>query len=170
MQIPYCIERLEAGAAVFRGLLAGVSTEQARWKPQPEKWSLLEVINHLADEERHDFRMRLSLTLSDPSLDWPPIDPAGWVTEKRYNERDLQQSLDDFLLEREESLNWLRKLTNPDWTLSHRHPSLGPLSAGVLMASWLTHDMLHIRQMNRLHYEYLTQQVTNADTSYAGNW
>ena len=50
-------------AAAIRSLAQGISDEQARWKPDPDSWSLLEVINHLYDEERQDFRVRLEIIL-----------------------------------------------------------------------------------------------------------
>ncbi len=72
------ISSLENSAKKIKSLLEGVSEEQVKWKPQPEKWSILEVINHLYDEERDDFRKRLNLTLHTPDEDWPGIDPEGW--------------------------------------------------------------------------------------------
>lgn len=53
------ITRLAANRAVFQALATGVGETQARWRPAPEKWSFLEVVNHLHDEEREDFRRRI---------------------------------------------------------------------------------------------------------------
>ena len=61
------------------------------------KWSTLEVVCHLYDEEREDFRQRLDIILHRPEAKWPPIDPVGWVSARKYNERDLAQSLAEFL-------------------------------------------------------------------------
>src|SRR5262245_12937351 len=83
--------RLEANAGVFRALTDSVSVDQARWKPTPEQWSILEVVNHLADEEVDDFRKRIVLTLRDPESAWPPIDPPRWAIERRYNDRALEE-------------------------------------------------------------------------------
>ena len=97
-------------AVRIRTLLQGVSDEQARWKPNADSWSMLEVINHLLDEERRDFRVRLDYTLHRPGEPWPPIDPGGWVTARGYNQRNLEESLAQFLSEREASIAWLRRL------------------------------------------------------------
>ena len=51
----YIIKKLDANAPTFKSLLENISDEQARWKPSPKKWSLLEVINHLYDEEREEY-------------------------------------------------------------------------------------------------------------------
>jgi uncharacterized damage-inducible protein DinB len=60
------IEHLRVNQNVFKYLFQSVSDEQARWKPGADKWSMLEVINHLYDEEREDFRKRLELVLKNP--------------------------------------------------------------------------------------------------------
>ena len=66
MNLEYFVERLSTNRQVFEGLVKGASLEQARWKPSPDKWSIIEVTNHLYDEEREDFRQRLDLVLTDP--------------------------------------------------------------------------------------------------------
>jgi hypothetical protein len=169
MNLDYFIERLGRNRAVFEGLVRGISLEQARWRPAPDKWSILEVINHLYDEEREDFRQRLELTLADPKQPWPPIDPRGWVTARAYNERDLDASLDNFFAEREKSLAWLSQLSSPNWENRNEGPN-GVLSAGDLMASWMAHDFLHIRQLTRLQWQYVGALAEPYKTAYAGPW
>ena len=122
---------------VFKYLFQSVSDEQACWKPGEERWSILEVINHLYDEEREDFRKRLELVLNSPEEQWPPIDPEGWVVKRKYNERNLSQSLHNFFEEREKSLLWLKKLDWPDWQATHHHAQMGPMSAELILANWL---------------------------------
>ncbi len=124
MNLDFYIARLDENREVFESLLRGVSDEQARWKPAPEKWSMLEVLGHLYDEEREDFRQHLDLLLHRPADEWPQIDPQGWVVSRCYNRRDPAQSLRDFLAERAASVDWLRGLSpSPaDWDNSHERP------------------------------------------------
>jgi hypothetical protein len=51
VNLKYLVERFSANRAVFEGLVNGVGPEQATWKPTANEWSILEVINHLYDEE-----------------------------------------------------------------------------------------------------------------------
>jgi hypothetical protein len=163
--------RLESNTAVLRGQLSSVSAAQAVWKPQADKWSILEVINHLAEEETEDFRIRLQLTLEDPAQEWPAIDPERAAVDRQYNARNLQDSVDRFIRERARSVEWLRSLpAETDWHVGRTHPRAGVLRAGDLLCSWLAHDLIHIRQINRLHYEYLTATCGDFSTAYAGNW
>ncbi len=71
---------LAVNAGVIEKLTEGVTLEQSRWKPDPDRWSILEVINHLYDEEREDFRLHLDIMLNSPDQPWPSIDPMNWVT------------------------------------------------------------------------------------------
>jgi hypothetical protein len=161
-------ERLSRGAEAIRALVEGVTDEEARWKPPSGGWSILEVICHLKDEETDDFRQRLRLTLEDPSRDWPGMDPEAWVTERRYAERAPGAELEGFLAERKRSLDWLRGLDSPDWSRAHAHPRLGSMAAGDLLAAWVAHDLLHIRQIARIQYEHARALASPYRLDYAG--
>ncbi len=158
-----CADQLETTGGVLANLYTGVDDDELRWKPAPQRWSMLEVLVHMWDEEKDDFRHRLSLTLEDPRREWPPIDPEGWVDERRYNDRDVAEALAGFRRERAASVAWLRGLAEPDWGRAHEHPAMGVLRAGDLLAAWTAHDLLHIRQIANLRLEYLG--VTSAPYS-----
>ena len=170
MNREYFIERLSINRQVIAGLVTAVSLEQARWKPSSDKWSIVEVLNHLYDEEREDFRQRLDLVLTNPEQIWPRIDPQNWVTTRRYQERDLEASLSNFLTEREESLSWLSQLATPNWQNRYEHPDGSVITAGDLLASWLAHDYLHVRQLARLHWQYIGAIADPYQTTYGGPW
>ncbi len=168
--LDYFVTQLMNNAGTIRSLVQNIGDEQARWKPQPASWSILEVINHLYDEEREDFRQRLDYLLHRPSEPFPAIDPQGWVTSRQYNQRDLATSLDNFLQERQQSLIWLQGLTKPNWPELYDRPPLGFVSAGDMLAAWLAHDLLHLRQIIELHWAYLAQQARPIALDYAGGW
>ena len=164
------IEQLADHRVVFKSLLLNMAEEEVKWKPEEKKWSILEIANHLYDEEREDFRFRLVSILEDPAKPWPPISPAEWVIERQYSQRNFAESLANFLAEREKSLAWLARLSNPDLQQSYLHPQIGKISAEQLLANWLAHDYLHIRQIVRIKYDYLANMAAPLSLSYAGNW
>jgi hypothetical protein len=169
MDLDHFISQMSDNAQRIRVLTEGVSDDQARWKPDPASWSILEVVNHLRDEEREDFRVLLDLALYRPDEPRPGIDPAGWVTERRYNERDLRESLEDFMTARKESLVWLKGLASPNWGATYDAP-FGRITAGDIFAAWVAHDLLHMRQLVELHWAYTTLLVTPHKVDYAGSW
>jgi len=97
------------------------------------------------------------------------IDPAGWVTSRKYAEKNYESVLDSFLAERSESVKWLKSLREPKWTNVYQHPALGNMSAELFLNNWLAHDYLHFRQITRIKYEYLKQQAATS-LDYAGSW
>lgn len=158
---------LEASAALLVRQLRNVPLDELRFKPTPEKWSMLEVLVHLWDEEALDFRPRLQSVLDDPSRPWPAIDPEGWAVEKRYNERDPAEALAGFEAERAASVAWLRGLVDPPWHNTYEHPEMGSLRAGDLVMAWLVHDPIHIRQVANLRVEWLARQAEPFSIRYA---
>ncbi|MBK8027500.1 MAG: DinB family protein [Chloroflexi bacterium] len=164
-----CIDQFSQQTQTLRSLASGISLEQARWKPDPESWSILEVVNHLADEEREDFRTRFKHILDQVEGMPPNIDPQGWITGRGYNQRDPDESLARFLAAREESLAWLRTLDNPTLDVRIETP-FGGLSAGDMLMAWLAHDLLHQRQLVELRYLYLREQANPYHLGYAGDW
>jgi len=163
------IKELIRNRQVFEALLSGTTDEALMWKPALNKWSLLEIVCHLFDEEREDFRARVKHCLETPTLPLHPIDPVGWVTSRNYIEQDFDDKLASFLREREVSIAWLTSLQNPSWENSHDDPKLGKMSASKFLSNWLAHDHIHIRQINRVKYEYLNE-FTEESLNYAGDW
>ncbi len=150
-------------------LVTGLTEEEARWKPAPETWSVLEVLNHLVDEEIYDFRAHLDHILHTPDQPWPKIDPLGWVSQRQYNEQALHESLVRFESERKQSLKWLAELPAPDWDAAVSDPR-GTLSAGDMLASWIAHDLLHLRQLIALRYQITINTSRPYKLDYAGKW
>jgi hypothetical protein len=169
MDHTFLIRQLSGNAGRIERLVSGFSDDEARWKPDENTWSLLEVVNHLLDEEREDFRVRLNIILHHPKKEWPAIDPAGWVTARQYNQRRLDQSLAEFLEERTSSLNWLSGLEGPDWEIEYSSP-FGVMKAGEMFASWVTHDHLHMRQIVEIYRSLAEQKSAPYSLNYAGDW
>ncbi len=169
MNLANIIESLASNQQVFEHLLSGLERETYLWKPGADKWCLLEIVCHLYDEEREDFRARVKHVLETPEKSFPPFDPIGMVNTRRYIEQDYSEMVGKFLSERTLSLDWLKSLPAPKWENATTHHRIGPMSAWLLLNSWLAHDYLHFRQITRLKYQFLQTQ-SREDLSYAGVW
>ena len=169
MEINHAADQLRYQGQAILALSEGITEEVARWKPDTESWSILEVLNHLVDEEKLDFRQHLGHILYTPERPWPRIDPQGWATQKAYNQRNLNQTRQEFRSERKKSIAWILGLIDPDWEVSIEL-SWGALSAGDMLASWLAHDLLHIRQLVELRYDLTARESQPYSLQYAGEW
>jgi hypothetical protein len=162
--------QLSVNAQAIRRLIESISVEQAGWKPDSETWSLQEVMEHLYNEERIDFRKHLMEMFSSPPKPWALYNPTEFVPVE-----SCQQALESFLVEREASLAWLNSLNSPDWNAS-TNATFGPeeevyvFRAGDVLTSWVAHDFLHLRQVNELLYAWNEKQAAPYSVQYAGGW
>jgi len=170
MDIEYIINKLTGNKPVFEHLLKNVSSKQIHWRPGENKWCFLEIVCHLIDEEREDFKQRLSFTLFKPKETWPPIDPKGWVKTREYMKQDFNSMVQQFMAERIHSIDWLHSLEDVNWDSEYIHPIIGKFTGDQILANWLAHDNLHIRQINRMNYQYLREISGNINLEYAGVW
>ena len=161
--------RLRANGAAITALVEA-SESECRWKPAPDRWSLVEIVNHLASEESIDFRQRLRLIAEDTALDWPPFDLFTAAQDGTWAAMDYTESVERWKRERAESLTWLADAgeIDPEIRYAGRGSDKHPLSAGDLMSSWVAHDFFHIRQIVRLRWDYLASDETPHAPEYAG--
>ena len=169
MEFNALYQELQNSTKMIRVLLSGVTPEAARLKPNAESWSILEVVCHLYDEEREDFREHLDFILHRQQEAWHVIDSDSWVAERKYNEQNFAEMQEKFFVEREKSFAWLSGLLNPDWekTFTTKYRTI---SAGEMFACWGAHDNLHIRQLVELRRMRLENITKPYNLEYAGDW
>ncbi|RPJ29330.1 MAG: DinB family protein [Chloroflexi bacterium] len=169
MEFKTLYQELQNSTDIIRALLSCIAQEEARLKPDADSWSILEVICHLHDEEREDFREHLDFILHRQNEEWHGIDPQGWVTERNYNKQDIAEMQKKFFLEREKSLEWLKGLSNSNWETLYTS-QFGSMKAGDMFACWVAHDNLHIRQLVELRRRRIENIAKPYEIEYAGEW
>jgi uncharacterized damage-inducible protein DinB len=131
----------------LRALTEPLSPAQADAPPAPGKWSVREIIAHLADCELvFSFRLRQTLSEEHPIIQ--PFDQEIWA--KRYAAYDLASALALFTAAR----NWnLKYLTTIDETDRHRpttHPERGTMTFWTIVETMAGHDINHLQQLERI--------------------
>ncbi|NNC95132.1 MAG: DinB family protein [Chitinophagales bacterium] len=163
---------LSRNRSIFEQLFRTFSDESSRnWKPSEGKWCALEILCHLYDEERFDFRARIRHILNEKEdIPMPGINPEGWVTERKYMAQDYENILGLFLKERTASIIYLDEIKNANWDKEFIHPYLKAVSPSFFLNNWLAHDYLHMRQIIRLKFELLEASSKGIELDYAGTW
>jgi len=162
-------QELQNSTEMIRALLSGITQAEAQVKPSLESWSILEVVCHLYDEEREDFREHLDFILHRQHEEWHMIDPQSWVPERKYNEQNFEEMNEKFFAERQLSLEWLMELSNSDLETTYSS-KYGSTSAGEMFACWIAHDNLHIRQLVELRRMRIENFTKPYNLEYAGDW
>src|SRR6185369_17065452 len=99
---------------ILTSLVVGLSCEDLARRPAPGKWSIREIVAHLADDELVGaYRMRL--ILSSPGTAIQAFDQDVWARTGRYETKDVSSSLELFRVLREANLALLRSLSDQEW-------------------------------------------------------
>src|SRR5882724_5782347 len=89
------LERFRRGAEVLATVLTGAAGEEVDFVPAPGKWSIRQIMAHLADGELVGaFRLRLVIAEDNPTL--TAFDQDAWTRNLDYARRKPTQSLDTF--------------------------------------------------------------------------
>jgi hypothetical protein len=142
---------LERTPAVLRVLLDGLPPEWTAAREGPESWSPYDVLGHLIHGERTDWIPRAEMILRVGDAEpFTPFDRVAMFRESAG--MSLGELLDTFARLRGDNLARLRALglTPADLDRRGRHPELGAVTLGQLLATWVVHDLSHIRQIVRV--------------------
>lgn len=162
------IQHLQGNAQSFKALFKNLSPRDYTYRPNPNKWCLLEVLCHLKDEETLDFRARIGNLLENPVREFTPINPPSWVLDHHYMDQDPSLILAQFLQEREKSILWLNSVQSQNWEAEFHHSTFGKMTPKTLLSNWLAHDYLHMRQIIGLKFQILESKANSLN--YAGSW
>jgi uncharacterized damage-inducible protein DinB len=135
-----------ATAAKLKKLIHGLTPRQLKWKPEPGKWSIAEILAHLSDAEIvGSWRMRLTIGASGTTIH--PFDQDVWASVFQYGKRDAKQSLEVFRVLRENNLAMLKALPQESWQNYGMHQERGKETIAHLVRMFAGHDTNHMRQV-----------------------
>ena len=130
-------------------LINGVPLSRLRKRPAPDKWSVSEILAHLADTEIvGGFRMRL--ILGSPGTPVAGFDQDAWVTSGHYDKRNPRQSVEQFRTLREANLALLKSLTPEQWQHHGVHSERGVETIDRIAHMFAGHDLNHLQQIERI--------------------
>ena len=136
----------KATAAKLKKTIHGLTPKQLKWKPQPGKWSIAEILAHLADAEIvGSWRMRLTIGASGTTIQ--PFDQDVWASAFQYGKRDAKHSLEIFRVLRENNLAMLKALPAESWEHFGMHLERGKETITHVVRMFAGHDTNHLRQI-----------------------
>jgi len=141
---------VQAGTAKkLERLIKGVPTSKLRKRPAPDKWSVSEIVAHLADAEIvGGFRMRL--ILGAPGTPVAAFDQDSWVVSGHYEKRDPRKSVEQFRVVREANLALLKSLKPEQWKHYGLHSERGQETIEHIVRMFAGHDLNHLQQIERI--------------------
>lgn len=149
-QEPIRVQRASAGK--LKKLVRGLDRKQLTWRPAPGKWSIAEILAHVADTEIVA-AWRLRLILGSNGAPVQGFDQDSWAAVFKYAKADVKRSIEIFSFLREMNLAMLKSVPRELWDNSGIHSERGKESVAHIVRMFAGHDTNHIRQIE----EILTQ-------------
>lgn len=143
------MKTLRAVPPVLIALVAGLDSGQARRRPAPDEWSVVEVVAHMRDVETHALtRVRRMVAEDDPYL--PAFDQDQVAQDSAYRDLPLPETLHRYLHPREQHLHLLAELGPESWQRTGRHENHGPVTIAGYEVHVAAEEIDHLAQIARL--------------------
>ena len=151
--IPALLERLRRGPEVLAMVLTGVYGEEEDFIPAPGKWSVRQIVAHIADAEMVGaHRMRQVIAEDNPTL--VAFDQDKWTQKLDYAKRKPKQSLETFRRVRAENYELLKDLPPAAFQRTGNHTERGPVTLLSLVEGYADHAESHARHLMELREQY----------------
>ena len=147
------LETAEKSPKEIAAAVSGLPPQVLRYKPAPDKWSILEILGHLADIEIV-YAYRLRQMLADPKPVIAPVDQDQWAKNLGYMETPAPELVALYGLNRHHNLRLLRRLKLADLEKSAFHPEYQQaVTVATLVEKMADHGTNHLQQIERLKNE-----------------
>lgn len=139
----------QAAPRKFAALSRGLSKKQVSRRPAPGKWSIAEILAHLADAELA-IGFRLRLILASNGIAVQAFDQDAWAGTFNYRRRDPKTSLETFRALRENNLRLLSSVPRRLWKNYGQHEERGKETVDHIVRMTAGHDLNHLLQMEKI--------------------
>ena len=132
---------------------------KAMWtfKPGPDRWSIHEVLVHLADSEANAY-VRCRRAVAEPGSVVMAYDEEVWAAELHYHNQNPEEALALFRSMRGLTTSLLQSLPAPAWARTMQHSERGPLTLDDWLTIYAAHGRDHIEQISATHDAWLAAQ------------
>lgn len=144
------VHLLEQTPIILEKLLQSAPADVLQWKPVADRWSISEVLAHLADIEQM-FSERARRMTAERTPQFTAYDQEAAYAAGKYSGGTAREHLRKFCHERDRSVSLLRYLPAEAGTRTGQHNVLGTITLGEMLNEWASHDLGHIRQIAELY-------------------
>jgi hypothetical protein len=152
-EIPALLERFRRGAELLAVVLTGVFGEEEDFAPAPGKWTVRQIVAHLADAEMVGaHRLRQVIAEDNPTL--IAYNQDAWTANLDYARRKPKQSLETFRRIRAENYELLKGLPESAFERAGNHTENGRMTLRQLLEGYAGHAESHARQLQEIREVY----------------
>jgi len=144
------LESFGRAPALLSAMLRQLPKKMWLYKPAPERWSIHEIILHLADSEASSY-VRCRHLIAEPGVEVAEFDPARWAGNLGYFHQSTREALEIIRRLRKMTYQLLVTVPEPVWSHTVEYPKEGPIS----LESWIERQERHIpHHMEQMRMNY----------------
>jgi hypothetical protein len=152
-EIPELLERFRRGAELVAVAITGAAGPELDFKLAPDKWSVRQIVAHLADAEAANVvRLRQVIAEDNPTL--VPFDQNAWAERTDYARRKPSQALETMRQLRADNHQLLKDLPPETYSRSGHHLKRGTMSLLDLLRLFAEHAEQHAAQIREVRSAY----------------
>jgi len=133
----------------LESLVKGAPPSKLRKRPAPDKWSIAEILAHLADTEIV-VGWRVRSILAAPGTPIQAFDQDAWAAAGKYAKRDPRKSIEQFRALRDANLALYKALSPDQWKHFGMHAERGEENLTRILRMMAGHDVNHISQIEQI--------------------
>jgi hypothetical protein len=147
------LERFRRGGELLATATTGAAGAELDYKAAPDKWSVRQIVCHLADSEMvAGMRFRQTIAEDNPTIQG--YDEKAWAEKLDYSRRKISHAVEAFRRHRAETYELLKDLPEPAWARPYVHSERGPGTLGGLLRACTEHLENHVAQIRAARDAY----------------
>ncbi|MFN8453680.1 MAG: DinB family protein [Anaerolineae bacterium] len=162
-------QKIESYGVAYQQLVAALKefpTEMWQFRPTPDRWTIHEIVIHIADSEANSY-VRCRRFIAEPGKDVMAYDEEGWAKTLSYHEQSTEEALELFKWLRLKSYNLIKTLSESVWANAVYHPQNGTMTMDDWLEVYQRHIPDHVAQMQAVYQEWLKQQSESSQHELA---
>lgn len=146
--------------------ISSLSRREMVTRPASDKWSVQEVLVHLADVEELGMRTRVAEMIEQENPTLAAFDQETRAAELKYNTIDPRKSFTSLVQQRRANVRWLQKLRPAQLKRTGVHERVGKIRVEELITEWAFHDLGHLKQILEIKRYALFPHMGNMRAFY----
>ncbi len=155
------LERYRRGAELVATVMTGAAGAELDFKPAPDKWSVRQIVAHLADSEMvGGDRFRRLIAEENPTLIY--YDQDAWAEKLNYHRRKTSEAMESFRRMRAENYDILKDQPEEAFERAGTHSQRGRISLRDMVELMANHAESHSRQIREVRDQYKRSKQMHA--------
>jgi hypothetical protein len=154
-------QKIEAYGAAYEKLIAALPQfprDMWQYRPAPDRWTIHEIIVHIADSEANSY-VRCRRFIAEPGSTVMGYDEAGWAQRLNYYAQSPAAALELFKQLRAASYHLIKTLPEAVWANTVVHSESGVMTMDEWLDIYDRHVPDHIAQMQEVYTAWQKQQA-----------